>query len=100
MLVVSLRQISTPDELLGRVNATARTCIWGAASAGALLGGAFASVAGLREAVLVGAAGTFLAALVLLFSPVRAVRDLHATATGHGPAAEPRTGPTDQEQTP
>ncbi|MEU4621977.1 MFS transporter [Actinoplanes sp. NPDC023801] len=100
VLVVSLRQISTPDELLGRVNATARTCIWGAASAGALLGGAFASVAGLREAVLVGAAGTFLAALVLLFSPVRAVRDLHATATGHGPAAEPRTGPTDQEQTP
>jgi MFS family permease len=100
VLVVSFRQISTPDELLGRANATARTCMWGAAAAGSLLGGALASVVGLREAVLMGAVGTFLSAFVLLFSPVRAVRRLHTTPAEPGPAAEPRSVPTDQEQSP
>nr|BFE60205.1 MFS transporter [Dactylosporangium thailandense] len=82
--VISFRQASTPDELLGRVNATVRTCILGAASLGALLGGAFATVAGLRATVLAGTAGTFVAALVLLCSPVRTVRRLPAP-----PAASP-----------
>ncbi|WP_328872926.1 MFS transporter [Streptomyces sp. NBC_00287] len=76
--VISFRQVTTPDELLGRVNATARTCALGAFSLGSLLGGAFASGVGLRTAVVVGASGTFMAALALLFSPVRAVRRLDA----------------------
>jgi MFS family permease len=75
--VVSFRQVFTPDELLGRVTATARTGIVGAFAIGSLLGGALASEAGLRTTVLVAAGGTFVAAMVLLFSPVRAVRRLY-----------------------
>ena len=81
--VVSFRQVLTPDELLGRVVATARTCVLGAFSIGSLLGGAFASAAGLRATVLVAAGGTFVAALVLLLSPVRKARRLYEpTADG------------------
>ena len=75
--VVSFRQVLTPDELLGRVVATARTCVLGAFSIGSLLGGAFASAAGLRTTVLVAAGGTFVAAMVLLLSPVRKARRLY-----------------------
>jgi MFS family permease len=97
--VVSFRQVFTPDALLGRVNATARTCILGAASLGSLLGGGFASVAGLRTTILVGTAGTFVAALVLLFSPVRAIRRLDVPAGDPDPASPPESGPTIQEHT-
>ncbi|MCX5386228.1 MFS transporter [Streptomyces sp. NBC_00083] len=87
--VISFRQVSTPDELLGRVNATARTCALGAYSLGSLLGGALASGTGLRTAVVVAATGTFLASLALLFSPVRAVRRLQASPGDAEPAPAP-----------
>jgi MFS family permease len=96
--VVSFRQLYTPDELLGRVNATARTCILGAASVGSLLGGASASVIGLRTTILVGTAGTFVAALVLLFSPVSAIRRLKPPVEP-GSTSEPVSGTTSGEQT-
>jgi MFS family permease len=99
VVVITFRQVSTPDELLGRVNATARTGILGAASLGSLLGGVLASAAGLREAVLMGAGGTFVAALVLLFSPVRSVRSLDVPSTDPGPASAPAPGMAVQEQT-
>ena len=87
--VISFRQVSTPDELLGRVNATARTRALGAYSLGSLLGGALASGTGLRTAVVLAAGGTFLASLALLFSPVRAVRRLEASPTDADPAPAP-----------
>ncbi|MFF5016514.1 MFS transporter [Streptomyces sp. NPDC001165] len=87
--VISFRQVSTPDELLGRVNATARTCALGAYSLGSLLGGALASGTGLRTAIVLAASGTFLASLALLFSPVRTVRRLEAPATDSDPAPAP-----------
>ncbi|MGW2581558.1 MFS transporter [Streptomyces virginiae] len=96
--VVSFRQVSTPDELLGRVNATARTCALGAFSLGSLLGGALASGTGLRTAVVLAASGTFLASLALLFSPVRTVRRLQASPTDSDTAPAPEPGPTVQEQ--
>ncbi|HET9172577.1 MAG TPA: MFS transporter [Actinospica sp.] len=86
MNVVSFRQVLTPDELLGRVVATARTCVLGAFSIGSLLGGAFASAAGLRTTILVAAGGTLVAAMVLLLSPVRKARRLYE------PAAEAEAG--------
>jgi predicted MFS family arabinose efflux permease len=45
---VSLRQRTVPRELLGRVMAAGRTLTFSAAAAGALLGGALASVAGIE----------------------------------------------------
>ncbi|MEQ0559643.1 MFS transporter [Amycolatopsis sp. NEAU-NG30] len=87
MNIVSYRQIVTPDELLGRVVATSRTCILGAFSIGSLLGGAFGAAAGLRTTLLVAAGGTLVAALVLVFSPVRSARRLYDPSDG-GDAAE------------
>jgi predicted MFS family arabinose efflux permease len=97
--VVSFRQVYTPDGLLGRVNATARTCILGAASIGSLLGGALASVVELRTTILLGTAGTFAAALVLLFSPVRKIRRLDAPADTDS-TADPVISVASGEQTP
>ncbi|MEV0232690.1 MFS transporter [Nonomuraea sp. NPDC050786] len=82
--VVSFRQICTPDELLGRVTATARTGVLGAFSIGSLLGGALGSASGLRTTILVAAGGTLMVAAVLLFSPVRTVRRLHELSADPG----------------
>ncbi|MDT0494091.1 MFS transporter [Streptomyces griseus] len=76
---VSYRQRSVPPELLGRVNATVRFFAWGARPLGALLGGAVAEFYDVRSAVWAGAAGTALAALWLLLSPLRGMRVLPAS---------------------
>ncbi len=55
IITVSLRQRITPDQLLGRMNATYRLFAWGVMPIGALLGGLLAEVLGLR-AVFVAAA--------------------------------------------
>ncbi|MEW9555168.1 MFS transporter [Nonomuraea sp. NPDC050783] len=97
--VVSFRQICTPDELLGRVTATARTGVLGAFSIGSLLGGALGSAAGLRTTILVAAGGTLMVATVLLFSPVRRVRRLHEVSADPGSNAVPDADLTIQQQT-
>ncbi len=60
---VSLRQSVTPDHLRGRVAATLRMGLMGAMPLGTLLGGAVGTVAGLRSALWIAAAGMFLAAV-------------------------------------
>jgi MFS family permease len=73
---LSLRQAITPADLLGRMNASYRTVSFGAIPVGAFLGGAIAQAAGLRAALFVGAVGLLMSPLLILFSPVRHVRDL------------------------
>jgi MFS family permease len=60
---VSLRQAVTPEHLRGRVAATQRLGMFGAMPLGTLLGGALGTIAGLRPALWVAAAGMFLAAV-------------------------------------
>jgi MFS family permease len=60
---VSLRQAVTPEHLRGRVAATMRLGLLGAIPLGTLLGGALGTLAGLRPALWVAAAGMFLAAV-------------------------------------
>jgi MFS family permease len=48
---ISLRQLITPRELLGRVNATVRFVVWGTLPVGSLFAGALASTAGLHPAM-------------------------------------------------
>jgi len=60
---VSLRQAVTPEQLRGRVAATLRLGLMGAMPLGTLLGGALGTLAGLRPALWVAAAGMFLAAV-------------------------------------
>ncbi|HET8630732.1 MAG TPA: hypothetical protein VFL91_25220 [Thermomicrobiales bacterium] len=71
LLQVSLRQAITPTRLLGRMTTTARFIILGTTPLGALGGGLLGDALGLRATLLVGAAGSSLAFLWLLCSPVR-----------------------------
>jgi MFS family permease len=70
---ISLIQAITPDRLLGRANASRRFVVWGVIPLGALVGGALASVIGLRGTMVVGAIGGALAVVPILLSPVRSV---------------------------
>lgn len=65
VVAISLRQALTPDELRGRVAATARTLAWGTQPLGALLGGLIADVFGLRAPFLL-AGGAWVVLLVVV----------------------------------
>jgi MFS family permease len=71
---LTLRQLVTPAELQGRIHATNRTIITGLVPVGALAGGIIAQLLGLRAPLIIGAAGTLLAAVLLFASPVRSWR--------------------------
>ena len=73
--VVTVRQTITPDELLGRMNASYRTLTYGAIPVGALIGGLLGETIGLRGTMLVGAVGVFLAPLWVALSPMRGTRE-------------------------
>lgn len=78
--VISFRQSITPEHLQGRVNATVRSLSWGTLALGSLMGGALATSLGLRETIVLSAAGLFVPALLLLLSPVRGMRQLEDQA--------------------
>nr|WP_275409200.1 MFS transporter [Streptomyces sp. SID12501] len=82
--VVSLRQVITPDHLLGRVNAGCRFIAWGPLPLGALIGGYLGDVIGLRPTLYVTAFGFLFALLWVVFSPVARLKDFPA-----GPPQEP-----------
>ena len=84
---VSLRQILTPDALLGRVNATMQLLGRGISPFGALAGGALAESIGTRAALLVAVLGISGSIAFLVFSPIRRLRDLHAPAQALSAAA-------------
>jgi MFS family permease len=72
---VSLLQASAPGHLQGRLNATVRIVELSAMLAGLLAGGVLGEAIGLRPTLFVGALGSLLASLWLVFSPVRALQD-------------------------
>jgi predicted MFS family arabinose efflux permease len=74
--VVSLRQASTPDHLLGRMNASYRFFTYGAIPIGALIGGFLGEALGLRETLFVGSGGLLLALLWIVASAVPRLREL------------------------
>lgn len=67
-------QTVPPQQVQGRVNATARVFIWGATALGSLAGGALGQRIGLGGALAIGAAVMLLAPLGLLASRMRGVR--------------------------
>jgi len=71
----SLRQRLTPTALLGRVTAARRFLVFSMAPAGAALAGFLGGAIGLRPTLLVGAAISLLAVLLVALSPVRLIRD-------------------------
>ena len=70
VMTSTLRQVITPDRLLGRVAAGYRTLVFGGLSLGGLVAAALGDLAGPRT-ILVVAAGTFVAAVIpLALSPI------------------------------
>ncbi|MET9731139.1 MFS transporter [Streptomyces sp. NPDC006458] len=76
VLGVSLRQRMTPDDLLGRMNATFRFMLTGALAVGAALSGLLGELAGVRVTLWAGAAVAAVSFLPVLLSPVRVRRAL------------------------
>lgn len=73
---LSLRQVLTPNALLGRVNASFRFLAWGAIPIGSLIGGLLGTVLGLRITLFIGAFGLIAAPVWVLWSPLRRLRAL------------------------
>lgn len=74
----SLRQAVVPARLQGRASATLRVLASGLIPVGAILGGLLGGWLGLRETLVLAAAGELLAALWLWRSPLRHLRELPA----------------------
>lgn len=82
---VSFRQALTPDQLLGRMNATVRFLVFGTMPLGGLLGGALGEWLGVRSTLLVLALAACFAFLPVFLSPLRRMRTL-PTAPEPAPA--------------
>ncbi|MGW4501238.1 MFS transporter [Micromonospora sp. NPDC004336] len=76
---LTYRQRITPPALLGRVNAAFLWICFGVIPVGALAGGTLASQLGLRPALWICVLGTWSAALFVVCSPLRRMRDMPAT---------------------
>ena len=87
---VSLRQAITPNELMGRMNATMRFLVWGTIPIGSALGGILGSTIGVHETIWVGAILGCFVFLAVLLSPVRSLKrieDALPAPTGGAPSA-------------
>ena len=76
----SIRQAVTPNLLLARVQSGVFVLVSIAAVLGSLLGGAIGQSFGLRAAITVGVAIELVSALPSIFSPLRQLREVPATA--------------------
>ena len=89
---VSYRQAICPPRLQGRMNSVMRFIVWGTIPLGALSGGILGSTVGLRETILIGAIGTGLSVLWIIFSPQRHLREMPEPVDDDGvpqPKSEP-----------
>jgi predicted MFS family arabinose efflux permease len=77
----TVRQLVTPSPLMGRVNATVQTAIYGVRPLGALAGGLVAAQAGLHAALLLIAVAFALSTLVIILSPLARLRVMPTPAT-------------------
>jgi hypothetical protein len=73
---ITVRQLVTPAPVMGRVNATMQTAIYGVRPLGALAGGFVAAQVGLHAALLLIAAAFALSTLVIVLSPLARLRAL------------------------
>jgi MFS family permease len=73
---VSLRQVITPNRLLGRMNASIRFMIWGTMPLGSVVGGLLGSAIGLDRTLWIGAIGGLGALLWVTAPAIRALRQM------------------------
>ncbi|AGM07902.1 MFS transporter [Amycolatopsis keratiniphila] len=72
---LSLVQRITPPEMMGRVNGTALSVVWGTGTLGGLTGGLIGTVFGTLPGLVVAAAIICCGAVFVIASPLRAIRD-------------------------
>ena len=84
---VSFRQRLCPPALLGRMNASVRFIVWGVIPFGSLLGGWAGTQLGVVPTLWIATAGSLLAALPVLISPLVRMRDLPTPDWSAGAAA-------------
>ncbi|MGH2507941.1 MAG: MFS transporter, partial [Ktedonobacteraceae bacterium] len=72
----SLRQIVTPERLRGRMNASMRFMTWGMIPVSAFLAGGLGGLIGIQPTLMVAGIGCLFSVLWVLFSPVRALKEL------------------------
>jgi predicted MFS family arabinose efflux permease len=88
VMAITIRQLVTPERLLGRMNASYRFVSYGAIPLGALLGGAAGQALGLRAGLIVGCVALLSAVVWILLSPLPGLRELEdAAAAGACPQA-------------
>lgn len=87
VLLITIRQLRTPDELLGRVNATMRCVTYGTIPLGALAGGLVGGWLGPRTGLLIGGLLCLSTIIWVVLSPLRGVRWLDDLAVAEEPAA-------------
>jgi MFS family permease len=80
IVALTLRQVRTPDALMGRVNAVVRWLSYGSIALGAALGGALATNLGLRTALSLACIGLLSTAAWVALSPLRGIRDTESVA--------------------
>jgi MFS family permease len=76
VMAITIRQLVTPERLLGRMNASYRFVSYGAIPLGALLGGAAGQVLGLRAGLIVGAVALLSTVIWILLSPLPRLRTI------------------------
>ncbi|MCC3763549.1 MFS transporter [Glycomyces sp. TRM65418] len=79
VVIVSLRQASTPQSMMGRMTAVFRTLLFGGGALGGLAAGLLAGRIGAHSALTVAAIGSAAVLVALVLSPVIRLRDLPAT---------------------
>jgi len=76
VIIVSLRQTSTPPSMMGRMTAVFRMLLFGGGALGGLFAGLLAGKIGAKDALIVAAIGSATVVLGLIASPVRRLHDL------------------------
>ncbi len=76
----TVRQLVTPAHLMGRVNATVQTAIYGVRPIGALVGGLVAAHDGVESALLLVAVSFALSTLAIVISPLARLRTMPVPA--------------------
>ncbi|MEV4065133.1 MFS transporter [Nonomuraea dietziae] len=91
VIIVSLRQTSTPQAMMGRMTAVFRTLLFGGGALGGLSAGLLTGAVGARGALTMAAIGSAAVVIGLVVSPVSRLHTLPApppepAAAGHGRA--------------
>jgi MFS family permease len=100
VIKTGFQQRYCPPELLGRLTASTAFLGYGTIPLGALLGGTLGTTLGTRTAMVVMTAGIPLAALILLFSPIRRARDLPTRGQSTGGNSTVLLNPDDEPALP